>query len=84
MHFLAATPQGWLAWLGRWSLAIYLMNTIAIGLTKGVMLKVLPWHGINFLLYFPLLTLAGVALPLAVAGLARRYAPRAARYLGAA
>ena len=67
--------------LGRASLAIYLMNTIAIGLTKGLMLKLLPWHGINFLLYFPLLTLAGVALPMVAAKLTARHFPRAARYL---
>jgi fucose 4-O-acetylase-like acetyltransferase len=84
MYALPAAPQGWLATLGRASLAIYLMNTIAIGLAKGVMLKVLPWDGINFLLYFPLLTLAGAALPMLVAGFARRRLPRAARYLGAA
>jgi uncharacterized membrane protein YcfT len=51
MQNLPAAPQGWLAVLGRASLAIYLMNTIAIGLTKGVMLKLLPWDGVNFLLY---------------------------------
>ncbi|MGH8741989.1 MAG: acyltransferase family protein, partial [Burkholderiales bacterium] len=84
MQRLPAAPQGWLAALGRASLAIYLMNTIAIGLAKGLLLKLLPWHGVNFLLYFPLLTLAGVALPLLVASFAKRHAPRAARYLGAA
>jgi len=81
MQLLPALPRGWLAALGRASLAIYLMNTIAIGLTKSVMLQLLPWHGINFLLYFPVLTLAGVALPMLVASFVRRHAPRAARYL---
>jgi len=84
MHLLPAQPQGWLAALGRASLAIYLMNTIAIGLVKGLMLKFLPWHGVNFLLYFPLLTLAGIALPLLVASFVKRHAPRAGRYLGTA
>ena len=78
---LPAVPRDWLAMLGRASLAIYLMNTIAIGLTKGVMLELLPWDGVNFLLYFPLLTLAGIAAPILVLQLATRYFPRAARYL---
>jgi uncharacterized membrane protein YcfT len=81
MQNLPAAPQGWLGVLGRASLAIYLMNTIAIGLTKGVMLKLLPWDGVNFLLYFPLLTLAGVGAPILVLQLATRYFPRGARYL---
>ena len=84
MLYVPAGPKGWLLLLGKASLAIYLMNTIAIGLTKGLMLKVLPWHGINFLLYFPLLTLAGLALPILAARVIARYFPRAARYLGAA
>ncbi len=84
MRYVPARPQGWLVMLGRASLAIYLMNTIAIGLTKGLLLKVLPWHGINFLLYFPVLTIAGVVLPIVVARTVARHFPRSARYLGAA
>jgi hypothetical protein len=48
------------------------------------MLKVLPWHGVNFLLYFPVLVLVGVALPILIARIIARYFPRAARYVGAA
>ncbi len=81
MQSLPAAPQRWLAVLGRASLAIYLMNTIAIGLTKGVMLKLLPWDGVNFLLYFPLLTAAGIAAPILVLQLVTRYCPGCARYL---
>ena len=84
MQRLSAAWQDRLAWIGRASLTIYLMNTIAIGLTKALMFKVLPWDGINFLLYFPLLTLAGVALPILAARVIARYFPRAARYVGAA
>jgi fucose 4-O-acetylase-like acetyltransferase len=84
MLCLPAGPRGWLVLLGKASLAIYLMNTIAIGLTKGLMLKVMPWHGVNFLLFFPLLTVAGVALPILAARVVGHYFPRAARYLGAA
>jgi fucose 4-O-acetylase-like acetyltransferase len=81
MQRLPAGPLGGLAALGRASLAIYLMNTIAIGVTKGLMLKLLPWDGPNFLLYFPLLALAGVAAPMVVRALLPRYVPRAARYV---
>jgi hypothetical protein len=81
MQRLPAAPQRWLTALGLASLAIYLMNTIAIGLTKGLMLKVFPWDGANFLVYLPVLTLAGVAVPMAVRRLAIRYVPHTARYL---
>ncbi len=81
MQRIPPRAQAWLAVLGLASLAIYLMNTIAIGLTKGLMLKVFPWDGANFLVYFPALTLAGVALPMLVRRLVLRYAPRGARYL---
>lgn len=81
MQRLPAGPLGWAAALGRASLAIYLMNTVAIGVTKALMLKLLPWDGINFLLYFPLLALAGIALPLLARDLAIRYTPRLARYV---
>ena len=55
--------------LGAYSFIIYLLNTPFIGLVKGAMLKVLPWDGVNFLLYVPALTLAGTLLPI----LLRRY-----------
>jgi fucose 4-O-acetylase-like acetyltransferase len=84
MLYVPAGPKGWLVLLGKASLAIYLMNTLVMGLVKGLMLKALPWHGVNFLLYFPVLVLAGVALPILIARVVARYFPRAARYLGAA
>ena len=73
--------QRWLTALGLGSLAIYLMNTIAIGVTKGLMLKLFPWDGPNFRVYLPVLTLAGVAVPMAARRLAIRYVPHTARYL---
>ena len=81
MQRLPAAPQRWLAVVGLASLAIYLMNTIAIGVTKGLMLKAFPWDGGYFLVYLPVLTLAGVAVPMLVRRLAVRYSPQAARYL---
>jgi fucose 4-O-acetylase-like acetyltransferase len=81
MQRLPAAALGWLVALGQASLAIYLMNTMAIGVAKGAMLKLMPWDGVNFLLFFPVLAAAGVAAPMLVRALALRRAPRAARYL---
>ena len=55
--------------LGTMTFIIYLLNTPFIGLTKGVMLKLLPWDGINFLLYLPALLAAGIVGPI----LTKRY-----------
>ena len=52
--------------LGRYVFAIYLFNTLFIGLAKGVGLKFIPWDGLNFLAYFPLLAASGILLPLAL------------------
>lgn len=49
--------------LGEYTFSIYLMNTIAIGLAKGVLLKALPWDHGNFLLFFPVLFAAGLVGP---------------------
>jgi len=81
MRRLPAAWQDRLAWIGRASLTIYLINTIAIGLAKGLLLRVLPWDGVNFLLYFPVLTLAGVALPMLVKGALAPHSQIVARYL---
>jgi len=81
MRRLPAAWQDRLAWIGRASLTIYLINTIAIGITKGLLLRVLPWDGVNFLLYFPVLTLAGVALPMLVKRALAPHSRLVARYL---
>jgi fucose 4-O-acetylase-like acetyltransferase len=52
-----------LLWFGKYSFAIYLFNTLAIGLTKGVLLKIAPWDGTNFLWFFPILLLSGLIGP---------------------
>lgn len=51
------------AYVSQYTFVIYLLNTIAIGVTKGAMLKLLPWDGVNFVLYFLVLTIAGIAGP---------------------
>jgi fucose 4-O-acetylase-like acetyltransferase len=64
MPFFASMPV--FPFLARNLLAIYLLNTIAIGLTKGILLKFMPWDGYNFLLFAPILTAAGIGVPILV------------------
>jgi fucose 4-O-acetylase-like acetyltransferase len=52
-----------LMWLGQFSFAIYLFNTLTIGLAKGVLLKIAPWDGVNFLGFFPILLASGLIGP---------------------
>ncbi len=52
-----------LLWFGKFSFVIYLFNTLTIGLAKGVLLKIAPWDGINFLGFFPILLMSGLIGP---------------------
>lgn len=54
----------WLTFIGKYTLAIYLMNTIFIGLAKGVLMTVIPWRGAYFYVYFVVLGVAGVYAPI--------------------
>jgi fucose 4-O-acetylase-like acetyltransferase len=54
---------GALMWFGKFSFAIYLFNTLTIGLAKGVMLKIAPWDGVNFIGFFPVLLASGLIGP---------------------
>jgi fucose 4-O-acetylase-like acetyltransferase len=78
---MPSSIQGWWAYLGTRSLSIYLFNEIAMGLTKGVLFRALPWDGKNFFLYFPLLTFAGIAGPVAIKRATSQWFPRLARYV---
>lgn len=53
-----------LAFLGSFSYVIYLINTISIGVAKGVLLKFTSWDELNFLWFAPVLVLAGIAIPI--------------------
>jgi fucose 4-O-acetylase-like acetyltransferase len=55
-----------LLWLGGASFAIYLLNTICIGVAKGVLLRVVSWDGPNFLPFAATLMLAGTLGPVLV------------------
>ncbi|WP_372617772.1 acyltransferase family protein [Falsiroseomonas sp.] len=61
----AAARQGWALLLGRFTMAIYLFNVIAIGVVKAVLLKAgVPWTAAGFWIHAPALTAAGVVLPI--------------------
>jgi fucose 4-O-acetylase-like acetyltransferase len=79
-HLPQRTRHG-LAIIGQLSLSIYLMNTLAIGIVKALMLRSMPWDGANFLVFFPLLALAGVALPIVVKRIVGRRLPKLDRYV---
>lgn len=52
--------------LGRYSFPIYLLNTIALGVAKGVLLLFMPWDGANFLIFLPVMLAAGIVAPILV------------------
>jgi fucose 4-O-acetylase-like acetyltransferase len=64
-----------LLFVGGYSFAIYLLNTIAIGVTKGVLLRVATWDGANFLWFSAVLMAAGVLGPILAKRLVFRRIP---------
>ena len=70
IHAIARTPaimkNKYILLFGKYSYAIYLFNTIMIGLTKGIMLKFISWDGVNFLIFVPILFAAGLIGPILV------------------
>jgi len=61
--------------LAYYTFVIYLLNTPWIGFVKALALKVMPWDGRNFLLFAPLLMLAGVFGPILTKQLILRRVP---------
>ncbi len=68
-------------WVDSWSLLrtlsyytfpIYLMNTLFIGVTKGVMFKFASWDGVNFIWFAPTLFVAGILGPIIASELYER------------
>jgi fucose 4-O-acetylase-like acetyltransferase len=70
-----------LAVIGAYSLVIYLLNTITIGLTKGVLLQFFSWNYGAFFVYLPLLMAGGLLLPMIFRMFAEKFTPPVARYL---
>lgn len=61
-----ASSFGALEWFGRYCFVIYLLNTVCIGLVKGLLVKVLPWNAANFPLYAAALMVSGTLLPVVI------------------
>ncbi|MCB8879560.1 acyltransferase [Acidisoma cellulosilytica] len=57
--------------LGPYAFAIYLLNTVFIGLAKAALLQILPWTAASFAVYAPVLMAAGVLGPILAARLWR-------------
>lgn len=72
-------PVASLEWpleLGRYSMSIYLFNTMAIGLAKAVLIAVgIGWTASAFGIHVVVLMLAGVALPILLKRLVLRRVP---------
>jgi fucose 4-O-acetylase-like acetyltransferase len=78
---ISGTLQRWLTTLGKYTLAIYLMNTAFIGLAKAALKPFVPWEGAWFNVYFVVLCLAGLLLPMIVKQTIARVRPAWANYL---
>jgi fucose 4-O-acetylase-like acetyltransferase len=59
-----ADSWGFLKTLSYYTFPIYLMNTLFIGLTKGVLFKFATWDNFNFLWFAPVLLVAGTLGPI--------------------
>ncbi len=79
LHGLARSPlvarRDWLMFVGTMSFAIYLLNTICLGLTKGVMLKFLSWNSHDFVLIASVMMAAGVFGPILIKRYLLRHVP---------
>lgn len=65
----------WLTFIGNMCFAIYLLNTICLGLAKGVMLKFLSWNAHDFPLIAAVMMAAGVFGPILIKRYVLRYVP---------
>ncbi len=81
LHGLVRRPPvarwSWPVLLGGYAMAIYLFNTLAIGGTKALLIAAgIGWTAEQFWIHGVLLTIAGVALPVALKRLVLRRLPR--------
>jgi len=80
LHGLVRGPVfarlSWPLALGRYTMAIYLFNVIAIGVVKAALIALgVPWTGAGFVVHAPALLLAGIALPVLAKRLVLRRVP---------
>jgi len=64
VRHLSVSSASILLWLGRNSFMIYLFNTIFIGLSKGLLLRVTDWDGGHFLFFALILMFSGTLGPI--------------------
>lgn len=64
MGLLRTSWSDFFIWVGSYSLTIYLFNTIFIGATKALLLKLVPWNGEWFLLFFVVMFFSGLYGPI--------------------
>jgi fucose 4-O-acetylase-like acetyltransferase len=64
-----------LAYLGRYTLSIYLLNTIVIGVVKLMLLETIGWSHDRFPLAFAILLATGVVGPVLVKQILFRRVP---------
>jgi fucose 4-O-acetylase-like acetyltransferase len=55
-----------LALCGKYTFSIYILNTIVIGFTKGIILKFTSWGGVNFYWVVILLFITGITVPILI------------------
>ena len=58
--------SNWLVFIGSMVFAIYLFNTICLGLTKGVLLKFLHWNVQDFPIFLIVMMIVGVGAPILI------------------
>lgn len=58
------TNSKFLFWISKYTFSIYLFNLPFIGLSKGILLKVLPWDGVNFFIFLPIMLFCGLLGPI--------------------
>jgi fucose 4-O-acetylase-like acetyltransferase len=63
VRHLPVTLASIFIWLGRNCFMIYLFNTLFIGLSKGLLLRVTDWNGSHFLFFAVILMTSGIFGP---------------------
>jgi peptidoglycan/LPS O-acetylase OafA/YrhL len=65
----------WLVYVGNMCFAIYLLNTICLGLSKGIILKFLHWNAQDFPVIATVMFASGVFGPILIKRYLLRYVP---------
>jgi hypothetical protein len=55
-----------LLWFGRYAFVIYLLNSVFIGVSKAMLLKLISWEGDHFPIFFVVLGLSGLFGPILI------------------